>query len=76
MLIKPSCTYMVKHLKIFFYRNKRAFRRLKVYQMCSNDCPRLFFFSSFAARSNLHPIHLYGENVEKSVSQSVLKPSC
>ena len=37
-----------------------------------SDDPRLTF-DLFMARSNLVPMHLYGENIEKSFSQNVLK---
>ena len=56
------CQYMVKHLKIFFSRTKKAFglnlgKRhggLRGYQICSNDDHRLTF-DPFTARSDLGP---------------------
>ena len=39
--------------------------------MCSND-DHILTFDLFTAMSNLRPIHLYGENAEKSYSQNVL----
>ena len=44
------------------------YRDLKVYQVCSNDNPRLTFDLN-TARSNLCPCtFVYGENVEESFS--------
>ena len=64
-----------KHLKIFFSRIEKASRPnlgikylgLKVYQVCSNDYPRLTFD---LLKANLHPYAFVWEN---SVSQNVLK---
>ena len=39
--------------------------------MFKEDC--MLISDLFTARSNLHPIHLFGENVEKLFSQNVLK---
>ena len=70
-----------KTLKSLFLQNQESFEgeswyiasRLKVYQICSNDIHRLTF-DLFNARTNLDLLkHLYGENVEKSFSQNVLK---
>ena len=47
-------------------------RGLKVCQAGSNDDPRMTFDLSMT-RSNGIPICLYGENVEKSFSETVLK---
>ena len=44
-----------------------------VYQICSNDDQKLT--DLFTAGKICVPIHLYGKNVEKSFSQSVLKTS-
>ena len=70
---------MVNNTFFFFSRTKNALRLnldinhwgLKVYQVYSNDDPRMTFNLSMA-RSDLH-ILLYGENVEKSVSETVPK---
>ena len=70
---------MVKHLKIFS-RTKKASRLnlgiqhhgLSVYQICSNNDPRLTF-DLFMARSNLRSHAFVWENVEKSFSENVLK---
>ena len=43
-----------------------------VYQVCSNDDPRLIF-DLFTARSNLRPYTFIWKNVEKSFSQNVLR---
>ena len=72
--------YGEKHLKIFFYRTKKASRLnlvtehwgLKVIQICSNDDPRLTF-DLFTAQSISVPTQLHWENIENSVSQNVLK---
>ena len=57
-------------MPIYGKRTKKASRLnvgikdpgLKVYQ-CSNDDPRLTF-DLLTARSNLLPMHLYGENID------------
>ena len=70
---------MVKTLKIFFSRTKKSWRLnidiqhkgLKVYQVCSNDDPRLTF-DLYTQGQLCIPMHLYGENIENSVSRNVL----
>ena len=77
--------YNEKHLKIFSLIKKASRLNfvtehwgLKVIQICSNYDPRLAF-DLFTKRSNLRPyeqyrpMHLYGESIENSVSQNVLK---
>ena len=69
-----------KHLKLFFSRTKKVLGLnlgirhwgLKVDQFCSNDDPRLTY--SYLLQDQIGvPMHLYGENIEKSFSQKVLK---
>ena len=70
--------YGKNHLKISFSRTKKPKTKkasrldlsiqqlgLKVCQVCSNDDPRLTFFT---VMSNLR---LYGENIENTVPQNV-----
>ena len=70
-----------KRLKIFFSRMEKAswlnlgIRHLafRVYQVCSNDDPRLTFDCLKRQGQIYIPMHLYGENIENSVSQNELK---
>ena len=69
-----------KHIKIFFSRTKKASRLnldinhqgLKVYQVYSNDDPRLIFTCLRQGQIGI-PMPLYKENIENSVSQNVFK---
>ena len=71
---------MVKPLKKLLLQNQENFKAeswyiaswFKVYQICSNDDPRLTF-DLFMVRSNLNPHAFVWGNVEKSFSQKVLK---
>ena len=68
----PPCPYMVKYLKIFFSRTKKALRfnlgrwhwGLNVYQVCSYDDSSMIFDLSPQDKICV-PIHFYGENVIK-----------
>ena len=68
---------MGKTIKNLLLQNQESFEAVLVYssgtEVCSNDDPRTTM-NLFMARSNLcfHTI-LYGENVEESFSQNVLK---
>ena len=44
---------------------------LKVYLVCSNDDPRLTFDLLWQGQNYVR-MHLYGENIEKSFSHTVL----
>ena len=71
---------MIETLKIIFSKTKKASKQnldvkhhgLNVRQICSNEDPMLTF-DLFTVRSNLRPMHLHRENVEKSFSQNVLQ---
>ena len=73
--------YGRKHFKIFFSRTKKALGLnlgvqhwgLKVYEVYSFDGRKLTFDLSYGKVKLVHPLHLYGKNVEKSFSQNVLK---
>ena len=70
---------MVKTHEKFLLQNQKNLKAeswyvrqvLKVYQICSNDDPRMTF-DFLMARSNLNLMHKYGETIERSVSQNVL----
>ena len=67
---------MVKTLKNLLLQNQESFEakscyiafRTQVYQVCSNDNRRFLWQDQICV-----PMHLYGENIEKSVSQDILK---
>ena len=67
-----------KTLKNLLLQNQKSFEswyiasRTQSIPSFSNDDPRLTF-DLFTAGQICVPIHLYGENVEKSFSQNVLK---
>ena len=71
---------MVRTLKIFFSRYQESFEaeswyialETEVYQVCSNEDPRMTF-DLFMARSNCVSVYLYRETVENSFSQNLLK---
>ena len=76
----PPCPYMVKTFKNFLLQNQESFgaesvysiedsRSTKFVQMITLGCPLIFLRQGQICV----PIHLYGENVEKSFSQNVLK---
>ena len=80
----PPCPYTVKktqkHSKLFFSRTKKSLRlnlgilhwRRKVYQVCSKmtlGWPLTFLWQGQICI----PMNLYGENIEKSFHQNVLK---
>ena len=72
--------YGEKRLKIFFSRTKKVSRLnlaiehwgLKIIQVCSNEDQRLTF-DLLRHGQICVPMHLYGENIENSVSQNVIK---
>ena len=75
----PPCPYMVKTLKNLLLQNQESFGvDLWVYSIgvtSSTKFVQRLNFDLFTARSNLRPIHLFRENVEKSFSTDIWKPN-
>ena len=71
---------MVKTLKIFLLQNQESFEAQSQYIALETQGLPSFLndgrgltFDFFTTRSNLRPHTFYGENVEKSFSQYILK---